>query len=203
MSNSPTHRPHGRQLTLLDAVVCLAVLAAAQSASATTMIYASIEEMTDLASVVGHAVVVDTTSTQSVDGLPVIRSELRMLDVWSGDPLASIVVEQLGSFDEFETSRVVGDAVFEVGQHVVVFARTFDGETYFLTHLGQSVFEIDTGDDALRPDAPASPSLWGPRGAMPRTRWSWRTTVRSSSRGRELRSSTLKLSKPPCAQPRR
>jgi len=131
--------------------ICAALWLTPRSASTTVMEYTSPTELVALSDVVVRADVVERQSFVDERRERIVtHTTLAIREHYSGDPSAEITVEQWGGTVGERTSRVPGDAEFEVGEEVVVFLRRDDTrpDVLFLTALAQSKYTVDRGTDS-------------------------------------------------------
>ncbi len=126
----------------LRCLAFVATLAVSASASATSAILVSEVEQAALS----DAVVVATVTEQVVSrhaewGRAVTRSTVSVEQVLLGDAPASLTINQLGGELDGELLYIPGDARLEVGQRLVLFLKSDQGEWY-LTAMEQSSYDI-------------------------------------------------------------
>ncbi len=140
-----------RALRSLTAVFAIGILSlAAASASATTMVYADVDRLTEISSLIVRGMVVDAETVVEND---VIMTEWTLLvsETWKGAERTSVTFRQAGGHYEGSLTWIPGDAHFELGEECVLFLHD-DGTHYYLSALGQSKFSVD--DAPFTPDPP-------------------------------------------------
>lgn len=127
-------------LRSLLSIACASLVAA--SAWATTALYATLPELSQLST----AVVVGTIGPARVVldeqiHRPRTVTAVQVDEVLVGKAGARLEIDQIGGTIRGRTTRVPGDATLEQGERVVLFVREVEGRTY-LTALEQSVFRV-------------------------------------------------------------
>jgi hypothetical protein len=106
----------------------------------------SIEDMTEEASAVVHAVVRQRQSAWDEAHRRIYTfTELELRDAWLGAPDATLVVRTLGGEVGSVGMKVSGTPRFEVGEEVVLFLRAdpLDGERYQVVGMSQGKFRVE------------------------------------------------------------
>lgn len=133
---------------LLALAAALALSFTAQPAEATVARYLTLDEHLELSPLVVRVRVErDQRSFVGEDGLPRKETKLTVLETFKGDrgPGAKLWLRQIGTVDSEEQLIIDGDASFVEGEEAVLFLNPGDGQTVFLTALGQSKFRVDRG----------------------------------------------------------
>jgi len=126
------------------ALVLLASAAPAEPARATVVRPFSLAELTDSAHVIVRAEVVDAEVVWDAERRELYtHTSLRVLESLAGDePVdAIVVVRQIGGVLDGVGRRVVGTARLDLGDEVVVFARS-DGAFLYMIGMAQGAFHV-------------------------------------------------------------
>lgn len=131
-----------RRIPLVSSLVTAALwLLIASTAHATTILYKSVEELTQLSDVVVMGEVVDSeTYIGNYDRIST-RWTIVVNQTLKGEHNDTITVTQFGGTLDGETLVVPGDAHFELGEQVVVFLHG-DAPDLYLVSMGQAKITI-------------------------------------------------------------
>ena len=136
------------------AVGATVLLAAPAPSDATTMIYADLEQLTDLSDYVVHGVVVDQRVFYGDFGNISTQWTVAVEETWHGESHEIVQFTQFGGTLDDRTLYVPGDAQFELGEEVVVFLMGDEPTDLYLVAMGQSRYEVERTQPTLTPVAP-------------------------------------------------
>ncbi|MCA9563499.1 MAG: hypothetical protein KC561_08415 [Myxococcales bacterium] len=133
-----------RTRTPLWLATTIVALFAASTASATTMVYRSIDELTTMSDAVVRVTVLNSR-TYWTDETMKTEWEVRVDEVFRGEAPATLTIRQLGGELDGYSVHIPGDARFSEGESAVVFLVERDG-MYFLTAMGQAKMSLSVID---------------------------------------------------------
>lgn len=142
---------------------------AAPAAHATTMLYASVEDMTDASDVIVFGTISDSRTFEGELGRITTEWTVEVEYTWKGEGADVMRFSQWGGQIGERVEYIPGDGRVAIGDDVVLFLRHGDDGGLYLTAMGQSVFVVTdehfvappTGNDMVR--APAG----GPARGVP------------------------------------
>lgn len=130
--------------------LALACLAVAPQASATTMIYRSIEELAQRSTLVVEGTVSGAEVYSGEEGRITTRWTVKVARTLRGQPVSEVRFEQWSGTLGDITTHIPGDARFTEGERVVLFLRGESPEKMFLTAMGQAKFTIHGGSEPAK-----------------------------------------------------
>lgn len=121
------------------------------TASATTMVYADVERLTEISSLIVEGEVVGQR-TWRVDEGGIFTEWTVSVDVLhKGSADSTVRFRQWGGSVDDEFTFIPGDARFQVGERVMVFLHADEEGMHWLSALGQSKFLIGGGSPPVGP----------------------------------------------------
>ncbi|TVQ98413.1 MAG: hypothetical protein EA398_13265 [Deltaproteobacteria bacterium] len=135
------------------AVLALSLVVTAQ-AHATTMLYANVERLTEISTLVVEGEVVGQRTWQVDEGGIFTEWTLSVSEVLKGDASTTVRFRQWGGQIGDVSTYIPGDARFEVGERVMVFLHNDDEGVFWPSALGQSKFVIGSGPGPVGPEVP-------------------------------------------------
>ena len=149
---------------LVTLALVLGMLGAAPGAvSATTMVYASVEDLTEASTWVVDARVVDARVFEGEHGRTTTHWTLRVVEVVHGAPVEELVVEQWAGELDGIVSHIPGDVRITLGERAIFFLRGDDPQRLFFTAMGQSKYGlVGPGPGDVLPSLEARSLLFAP-----------------------------------------
>ena len=129
------------------------IITPVQTGSATTMIYRSVQELTDMSDSVVRGTILSHHSFWSDEGTMFTDWTVRVEEVLQGDVSAVITLRQMGGQLDDLRMHIPGDATFVDGEHVVLFLREVEG-IHYLTLMGQAKLAVSL--QGTTPTGPAT-----------------------------------------------
>lgn len=123
-------------------LLLLTLLGVASAASATTMLYAPVEDMTDASDVVVYGTITDSRTFEGELGHITTEWTLSVDYRWKGEGTDTVQFSQWGGQLGERVAYIPGDGQFAIGDDVVVFLRVGDDGGLYLTAMGQAVFHV-------------------------------------------------------------
>lgn len=75
--------------------------------------------------------------------LPLLQTTIQVQQVHMGKTTSkTVVIQQIGGTHEGVTTKIAGDAKFEMGEEVIVFLKKGTGNLHFLNAMGQAKYTV-------------------------------------------------------------
>lgn len=140
-----------RSRIMLASAGAAVVGALAATAHATMVLLLSREELVARSAMVARVTVGKAFSGEAPDGSAILtRTTVSIKECLKGPCPASIEIEQLGGQYKGKTQRVLGDGTLRAGEDAIVFLKTGEKGTAYLTALALSVYHVDGSGLARR-----------------------------------------------------